>query len=104
VSSAAVIMISVFAAFMLSPDTTAKMIGFALAIAVFFDAFIIRMMVVPAVLSLLGDKAWGLPMWLAEMVLDIDIEGGAIKDRGLESVPAGVADGEGGQPVPVGSH
>src|SRR5699024_7848922 len=83
VSSAAVIMISVFAAFMLSPDTTAKMIGFALAIAVFFDAFIIRMMVVPAVLSLLGDKAWGLPKWLDKMVLDFDIEGGAIKDRGL---------------------
>ncbi|WP_182358773.1 MMPL family transporter [Tomitella gaofuii] len=106
VTSAALIMISVFAAFILSPDTTAKMIGFALAIAVFFDAFIIRMMVVPAVLALLGDRAWRLPKWLDKLVLNFDIEGGAIKDRGLEAVPAGEggADGNGGQPVPVGSR
>ncbi|MFW0785475.1 MMPL family transporter [Gordonia sp. CPCC 206044] len=85
VTSAAIIMISVFAAFMLSPDTTAKMLGFALAIAVFFDAFIIRMMVVPAIIALLGDRAWGLPKWLDRLVLNFDIEGGAVRDRGLES-------------------
>ena len=61
VVSAAIIMISVFSAFMLSPDTLAKMMGFALAIAIIFDAFIIRMAVVPAVIALLGDRAWGLP-------------------------------------------
>ncbi len=103
VVSAAVIMISVFAAFLLSPDTTAKMIGFALAIAVAFDAFIIRMMVVPAVLSLLGDKAWGLPRWLDKIVLNLDVEGAAIQDRGIETeAPAG-GDGEGGAPVTVGA-
>ncbi|MCF8590478.1 MMPL family transporter [Gordonia liuliyuniae] len=83
VSSAAVIMISVFAAFMLAPDTTAKMMGFALAVAVFFDAFIIRMIVVPALLALLGDRAWGLPKWLDKVVVDFDIEGSKVRDAGL---------------------
>ena len=87
VSSAAVIMISVFAAFMLAPDTTSKMLGFAMAIAVFFDAIIIRMTVVPAVIALLGDRAWGLPKWLDKLVVDFDIEGGAVRNNGLENLP-----------------
>ncbi|MCF8572070.1 MMPL family transporter [Gordonia sp. HY002] len=85
VSSAAVIMISVFAAFMLAPDTTAKMMGFSLAVAVFFDAFIIRMIVVPAALALLGDRAWGLPKWLDKLVIDFDIEGSKVRDAGVPS-------------------
>ncbi|MEU6558250.1 MMPL family transporter [Nocardia nova] len=85
VSSAAVIMISVFAAFMLAPDTTSKMLGFALSIAVFFDAFIIRMIVVPAVIAMLGDRAWGLPRWLDRLVPNFDIEGGAVRNRGIEA-------------------
>ncbi|MGW6034666.1 MMPL family transporter [Gordonia terrae] len=84
VTSAAIIMISVFAAFMLSPETTAKMMGFALAAAVFFDAFVIRMLVVPAVIALLGDRAWGLPRWLDRFVINFDIEGEAVRHRGLE--------------------
>ena len=83
VTSAAIIMISVFAAFMLSPDTTAKMLGFSLATAVLFDAFIIRMMVVPAVITLLGDRAWGLPRWLDKLVPNLDIEGEKVRDRGI---------------------
>ena len=83
VTSAAIIMISVFAAFMLAPDTTAKMMGFALAIAVFFDAFIIRMTVVPAVIALLGDRAWSLPKWLDKIVPNLDVEGGAVRNNGL---------------------
>lgn len=85
VTSAAIIMISVFAAFMMAPDTTAKMMGFALAVAVFFDAFLIRMIVVPAVLALLGDRAWRLPKWLDKLVLDFDIEGSKVRDRGLHT-------------------
>ncbi len=84
VTSAAIIMISVFAAFMLSPETTAKMMGFALAAAVFFDAFVIRMLVVPAAIALLGDRAWGLPRWLDRFVINFDIEGEAVRHRGLE--------------------
>ncbi|MDL9937831.1 MMPL family transporter [Gordonia sp. ABSL1-1] len=83
VTSAAVIMISVFAAFMLSPDVTGKMLGFAMACAIVFDAFIIRMTVVPAVIALLGDRAWGLPKWLDRVVLNFDIEGGAVRNRGI---------------------
>ncbi|WP_066905388.1 MMPL family transporter [Millisia brevis] len=75
VTSAAIIMISVFAAFMLSPDTVGKMMGFALAAAVFFDAFIIRMMVIPAVMSMLGDRAWWLPAWLDRILPNVDVEG-----------------------------
>lgn len=83
VTAAAIIMISVFASFMLSPDTTNKMMGFALAVAVFFDAFIIRMTVVPAVISLMGERAWGLPRWLDKLVLNFDVEGSAVRNRGV---------------------
>ncbi|MFT3899392.1 MAG: MMPL family transporter [Gordonia sp. (in: high G+C Gram-positive bacteria)] len=83
VTSAAIIMISVFSAFMLAPDTTAKMMGFSMAIAIFFDAFIIRMTVVPAAIALLGDRAWGLPKWLDKLVPNFDIEGEAVRNRGL---------------------
>jgi RND superfamily putative drug exporter len=85
VASAAVIMISVFAAFMLAPDTIAKMMGFALAAAVFFDAFIIRMIVVPAVITLLGDTAWKLPKWLDKILPNVDVEGTAIREIPLEN-------------------
>ncbi len=85
VTSAAIIMISVFAAFMLSPETMNKMMGFALAVAVFFDAFIIRMIVVPAVISLMGEKAWGLPRWLDKLVLNFDVEGSAVRHRGVSA-------------------
>ena len=54
-------MISVFAAFMLQDNPLIQSIGFALAAAVFFDAFVVRMVLIPAVMYLLGDKAWWLP-------------------------------------------
>lgn len=92
VASAAVIMISVFASFMLAPDTTSKMMGFALAAAVFFDAFIIRMIVVPAVIALMGDKAWWMPKWLDKIVPNVDIEGAAIREIPIDDTVA--ADGK----------
>ncbi|GAB2661147.1 MMPL family transporter [Gordonia jinhuaensis] len=98
VTSAAIIMISVFAAFMLAPDTTSKMLGFAMAIAVFFDAFIIRMTLVPAIISMLGDKAWGLPKWLDKIVPNLDIEGSAVRNRGVPD-----ADEPTGEPVGAGA-
>ncbi|MDF2894990.1 MAG: rane protein [Rhodococcus erythropolis] len=75
VSAAAVIMISVFGAFIAEPNSFIKSIGFALAAAVFFDAFIVRMVIIPSVMALLGDKAWWLPKWLDKILPNVDIEG-----------------------------
>jgi RND superfamily putative drug exporter len=75
VSSAAVIMIAVFAAFILMPVTMAKAMGFAMAVAVLFDAFVVRMAVIPAVMALLGEKAWYLPRWLDRLLPNVDVEG-----------------------------
>ncbi|MEU3958834.1 MMPL family transporter [Streptomyces buecherae] len=83
VSAAAVIMISVFAGFIGSHDQMVKMIGFGLAIAVLFDAFIVRMTIVPAVLGLLGKSAWWLPGWLDKILPNVDVEGEKLhKDLG----------------------
>lgn len=75
VSAAAVIMISVFAGFIGSSESMIKMMGFGLAIAVFFDAFVVRMAIVPAVLALLGKAAWWLPAWLGRVLPNVDVEG-----------------------------
>ncbi|MGY0486021.1 MMPL family transporter [Streptomyces sp. WG-D5] len=79
VSAAAVIMIAVFAGFIGSSEQMVKMIGFGLAIAVFFDAFIVRMTLVPAVLALLGKKAWWLPKWLQKALPNVDVEGEGLR-------------------------
>ncbi|MBB1260966.1 MMPL family transporter [Streptomyces alkaliterrae] len=78
VAAAAVIMISVFAGFIASDEPMIKMMGFGLAIAVFFDAFVVRMAIVPAVLALLGRSAWWLPKWLDRVLPSVDVEGEAL--------------------------
>jgi putative drug exporter of the RND superfamily len=75
VSAAAVIMISVFAAFMLQDEPIIKSMGFALAVAVFFDAFVVRMALIPALMYLMGEKAWYLPKWLDRILPNVDVEG-----------------------------
>jgi RND superfamily putative drug exporter len=75
VTAAAVIMISVFAGFVLTDDPIIKSIGFALAFGVLVDAFVVRMTLVPAVMSLLGNRAWWLPAWLDRVLPDVDVEG-----------------------------
>ncbi|MFJ4921212.1 MMPL family transporter [Streptomyces sp. NPDC088725] len=75
VTAAAVIMIAVFSGFIGSTEAMIKMIGFGLAIAVFFDAFVVRMAIVPAVLALLGKRAWSLPRWLDRLLPNVDVEG-----------------------------
>ncbi|MGW0842491.1 MMPL family transporter [Streptomyces sp. NPDC002787] len=79
VTAAAIIMMAVFAGFITSSESMVKMIGFGLAIAVFFDAFVVRMVIVPAVLTLLGDKAWWLPKWLDRALPNVDVEGEALR-------------------------
>ena len=75
VTAAAVIMTAVFAAFLLDPDPVIKSIGLSLAVGVLADAFIVRMTLVPAVMALLGRRAWALPRRLERVVPDVDIEG-----------------------------
>ncbi|KUJ70143.1 hypothetical protein ACZ90_07310 [Streptomyces albus subsp. albus] len=81
VTAAAVIMIAVFSGFIGSSEQMVKMIGFGLAIAVFFDAFIVRMTIVPAVLALLGKSAWWLPKWLNKALPNVDVEGEQLHKR-----------------------
>jgi RND superfamily putative drug exporter len=75
VVAAAVIMTSVFASFILSEDPMIKQFGFALAVGVLIDAFLVRMTLVPAVMSLLDDRAWWLPRGLDRLLPSVDIEG-----------------------------
>ena len=64
ITSAALIMIAVFLGFVLGDDPGTKMFGFGLAVAIFIDATLVRMILVPATMSLLGDANWWLPRWL----------------------------------------
>ena len=75
VTAAAVIMTAVFAAFLLDPDPVVKSIGLSLAFGVLADAFIVRMTLVPAVMALLGHRAWKLPRRLRAGGAHVDIEG-----------------------------
>ena len=86
VTAAALIMSSVFAGFVLGDDPTIKSIGFALAIGVLIDAFVVRMTIVPAVMTLLGKSAWYLPKWLDRILPDVDIEGARLEHRGDKPV------------------
>ncbi|MFJ5937810.1 MMPL family transporter [Streptomyces sp. NPDC093071] len=81
VTAAAVIMIAVFSGFIGMTDQMIKMIGFGLAVAVLFDAFVVRMAIVPAVLALLGHKAWWLPKWLDRALPNVDVEGEGLADH-----------------------
>ncbi|MFK4105700.1 MMPL family transporter [Streptomyces sp. NPDC019531] len=81
VVAAAVIMMAVFGGFISSSESMIKMIGFGLAIAVFFDAFVVRMAIVPAVLALLGRRAWWLPKWLDRALPNVDVEGEGLRTQ-----------------------
>ena len=90
VTAAAVIMLAVFAAFVPDGDPDVKPIAFALAIGVFADAFLVRMLFAPAVLQLFGRSAWSLPRWLESRLPHVDVEGEGLHERvRLESWPAG---------------
>ncbi|MDX3757879.1 MULTISPECIES: MMPL family transporter [Streptomyces] len=89
VTAAALIMTSVFAAFLTSDSTMLKQIAFALAAGVLLDAFVIRMTFVPAVLALTRHAAWWLPTWLERRLPDLDIEGDRLSPAHV--VPESVA-------------
>ncbi|MET1133492.1 MAG: MMPL family transporter [Aeromicrobium sp.] len=81
VVAAAVIMTAVFAGFIFNGDPMIKQIGFALAIAIAIDAFLVRMTLVPALMAMFGDRAWRLPAWLDRLLPDLDIEGDQLLKR-----------------------
>jgi RND superfamily putative drug exporter len=87
VTAAAIIMIAVFSGFILSSETLVREIGFGLAFAVFVDAFVVRMTIVPAVMALLGRSAWWLPRWLDRLLPDVDVEGEKLRRHLDPAVP-----------------
>ncbi|MER5475616.1 MMPL family transporter [Streptomyces sp. NPDC002734] len=88
VTAAALIMTAVFAGFVFAHDPIIKSIGFALAVGVLIDAFVVRMTLVPAIMSLLGRGAWWLPKWLDRALPDLDIEGEKLRHALAEPAPA----------------
>jgi RND superfamily putative drug exporter len=74
ITAAAAIMVVVFLAFLAAPDTFLKLFGIGLASAIFLDATIVRMVLVPAVMQLLGSRNWWIPDWLERILPRIDVE------------------------------
>jgi len=89
VTAAAIIMISVFAGFIFSDSATIRPIGFGLAFGVLIDAFVVRMLLIPAAMHLLGKSAWWFPKWLDRIVPNVDVEGANL-DRGISSLDGNV--------------
>ncbi|MBT3150323.1 MMPL family transporter [Streptomyces sp. CHD11] len=87
VAAAALIMVAVFAGFISESDSMIKIIGFGLAAAILFDAFVVRMAIVPAVLALLGHRAWWLPGRLDRLLPRVDVEGEALDQRPAAADP-----------------
>ena len=77
ITTAALIMIVVFTSFVINPDPTVKMLAIGMAFAVLIDASLVRMILVPAIMSLLGAHAWWLPRWLEPVVPNLQLEGQA---------------------------
>jgi RND superfamily putative drug exporter len=77
ITTAAAIMVVVFASFVLNVDPTVKMLSIGMAFAVLIDASLVRMMLVPSVMSLLGKHAWWMPRWLEPIVPHLQLEGSA---------------------------
>ena len=83
VVAAAIIMISVFGGFAFSHMAMIRPMGFGLAVGVLFDAFIVRLLLVPAFMALLGKTAWWMPKWLDRILPDVDVEGAALEREHL---------------------
>jgi RND superfamily putative drug exporter len=83
VIAAAIIMITVFGGFAFSDSTTIRPIGFGLAVGVLFDAFLVRLVLIPAIMTLIGKAAWWIPKWLDRILPDVDVEGAALEREHL---------------------
>jgi RND superfamily putative drug exporter len=85
ITSAALIMIAVFLGFVASPVPSLKMLGLGLATAILIDATIVRMVLVPATMSLLGKANWWLPAWLDRALPHLTVEGSVDEGEALEA-------------------
>ncbi len=90
ITTAALIMIAVFASFITNPSPTVKLIGFGMAVAVLIDSTVVRMVLVPAVMELLGKRAWWFPSWL-EWLPKLNVEGPAAARHRAAAEPEGTA-------------
>jgi RND superfamily putative drug exporter len=99
ITTAAAIMVAVFSSFVMSTDPSIKMLGIGMAVAVLIDASVVRMVLVPALMSLLGATAWYLPHWMDRIIPDLQLEGP------IDEPPAdeGATKPDEGEPVPAGS-
>jgi RND superfamily putative drug exporter len=88
VTAAAIIMISVFGGFIFSHTAMIRSLGFGLAFGVLADAFLVRMLLIPAVMHLLGRSAWWLPAWLDRILPNVDVEGAALERNHPATQPA----------------
>jgi len=81
VVAAGLIMVAVFGGFIFSESTIIRSMGFGLAVGVLVDAFVVRMLLMPALMHLLGRSAWWLPRWLDKLLPNVDVEGAALERR-----------------------
>ena len=81
ITTAAAIMVVVFSSFVLDSDPTVKMLAVGMAVAVLIDASVVRMVLVPSVMTLLGARAWWLPRWLDRVIPGAELEGSLDDDR-----------------------
>jgi RND superfamily putative drug exporter len=98
ITTAAAIMVVVFTSFVLNSDPTVKMLAIGMAFAVLIDASLVRMILVPAVMTLLGSRAWWMPRWLEPVVPHLQLEGSA-----AAAEPAGAGPGAIGESSPTDS-
>jgi RND superfamily putative drug exporter len=101
VTAAAIIMVSVFSGFIFSHLNMVRPLGFAMAFGVLVDAFVVRMTIVPAVMYLLGRRAWWLPRWLDRILPDVDVEGAKLRKPDADG---GAAAADAGEPEEVAAR
>jgi RND superfamily putative drug exporter len=85
---AGLIMAAVFLAFVTQPDVIGKMMGLGLGLAILIDVLIVRMVIAPAVVTLLGDRAWWLPGWLDRILPNVSLEGHLVEGLDAKTTPA----------------
>ncbi|HUF97323.1 MAG TPA: MMPL family transporter [Ilumatobacter sp.] len=98
ITAAAAIMVVVFGSFLLEDDRISKVFGTGLSVAVFLDATLVRMLLVPATMELLGERNWWIPKWLDRIIPRLDVEGSPNHDADIASIPSAHE-----TPVPVGA-